>query len=123
MKRVILVAVIAIFAVGTAMAKSCESKAVSAEGKPLHGAAKTSFLRKCKRDACESKAVSAEGNRFTARRRIASWQNARSQHRRGSMSAPGSNAAISACPRNVRFNPKCLTDDPATQLVAAKRPF
>ena len=39
------------------------------------------------------------------------------------MSAPGSNAAISACPRNVRFNPKRLTDDPATRLVAAKRPF
>jgi hypothetical protein len=53
--------VIASFAVGTAMAQSCESKAVSAEGKPLHGAAKTSFLRKCKRDACENKAVSAEG--------------------------------------------------------------
>jgi len=61
MKRIILAAVITTFAVGTAMAQSCESKAVSAEGKPLHGAAKTSFLRKCKRDACESKAVSAEG--------------------------------------------------------------
>ena len=61
MKPIILAAVITIFAVGTAMAQSCESKAVSAEGKPLHGAAKTSFLRKCKRDACESKAVSAEG--------------------------------------------------------------
>ena len=61
MKRIILAAVITFFGVGTAMAQSCESKAVSAEGKPLHGAAKTSFLRKCKRDACESKAVSAEG--------------------------------------------------------------
>jgi hypothetical protein len=61
MKRIILAAVITLFGVGTAMAQSCESKAVSAEGKPLHGAAKTSFLRKCKRDACESKAVSAEG--------------------------------------------------------------
>ena len=61
MKRIILAAVIITFAVGTAMAQSCESEAVSAEGKPLHGAAKTSFLRKCKRDACESKAVSAEG--------------------------------------------------------------
>jgi hypothetical protein len=27
----------------------------------LHGAAKTSFVKKCKRDACASKAVSAEG--------------------------------------------------------------
>jgi hypothetical protein len=42
------------------MAQSCESKAVSAEGKPLHGAAKTSFIRKCKQDACESKAVSVD---------------------------------------------------------------
>jgi hypothetical protein len=34
---------------------------VSAAGQPLHGAAKTSFIKKCKRDACASKAVSAEG--------------------------------------------------------------
>jgi hypothetical protein len=26
---------------------TCEAKAVSAEGKPLHGAAKKSFTRKC----------------------------------------------------------------------------
>jgi len=52
---------IAFFPIGTATAQSCESKAVSAEGKPLHGAAKNSFVKKCKKDACESKAVSAEG--------------------------------------------------------------
>ena len=56
-----LAASIAFFPIGTAMAQSCESKAVSAEGKPLHGAAKNSFVKKCKKDACESKAVSAEG--------------------------------------------------------------
>ena len=56
-----LAASIAFFPIGTAMAQSCESKAVSAEGKPLHGAAKNSFMKKCKKDACESKAVSAEG--------------------------------------------------------------
>jgi hypothetical protein len=50
-----------LFAIVTATAQSCESKAVSKEGKPLHGAAKTSFVRKCKRDACESQAVSKEG--------------------------------------------------------------
>ena len=61
MTRVILVALITLSLIGTAMAQSCESKAISAEGKPLHGAAKTSFLRKCKQDACEGKAVSAEG--------------------------------------------------------------
>ena len=46
-----LAALIAFFPIGTAMAQSCESKAVSAEGKPLHGAAKNSFMAKCKRDA------------------------------------------------------------------------
>ena len=61
MTRVILVALITSSLIGTAMAQSCESKAVSAEGKPLYGAAKRSFVRKCKQDACESKAVSAEG--------------------------------------------------------------
>jgi hypothetical protein len=60
MTRLILVALITSCVMGTAMAQSCESKAVSAEGKPLHGAAKTSFVRKCKQDACEGKAVSAE---------------------------------------------------------------
>ena len=43
MTRVILVALITSCVIGTAMAQSCEDKAVSAEGKPLHGAAKTSF--------------------------------------------------------------------------------
>ena len=56
-----LAASIAFFPIGTAMAQSCESKAVSAEGKPLHGAAKNSFVKKCQKDACEPKAVSAEG--------------------------------------------------------------
>jgi hypothetical protein len=46
-----LAASIAFFTIGTAMAQSCESQAVSATGKPLHGAAKNSFMAKCKRDA------------------------------------------------------------------------
>jgi len=61
MKRIILTALVTCLAVGTAAARSCESQAVSANGKPLHGAAKMSFVKKCKRDACASKAVSAEG--------------------------------------------------------------
>ena len=61
MRSITIAALITVFAVGSAMAQSCESKAVSAEGKPLHGAAKTSFLKKRKQDACEGKAVSAEG--------------------------------------------------------------
>jgi hypothetical protein len=61
MRRMILAALITCFAVGTAAAQSCESQAVSANGKPLHGAAKMSFVKKCKRDACAAKAMSAEG--------------------------------------------------------------
>jgi hypothetical protein len=61
MRRTILAVLIACFAVSTAAAQSCESQAVSANGKALHGAAKTSFVNKCKRDACGSKAVSADG--------------------------------------------------------------
>ena len=61
MKRLILAALIISFAVGTAAAQSCDTKAVGANGKPLHGAAKMSFVRKCKRDTCSSKAVGTEG--------------------------------------------------------------
>jgi hypothetical protein len=83
MTRVILVALITSCLIGTAMAQSCESKAVSAEGKPLHGAAKTSFVRKCKQDACESKAISAEGKPLHGAAKIALWRNVRSQLRPG----------------------------------------
>ena len=61
MKRFFLVVLITSFAVGSAMAQSCETRAVSKEGKPLAGAAKTSFLKKCKVDACATKAVSKDG--------------------------------------------------------------
>jgi hypothetical protein len=61
MRRLILAALITCFAVGTAAAQSCDSKAVGAHGKPLQRAAKMSFVRRCKRDTCASKAVSAEG--------------------------------------------------------------
>ena len=61
MKRIILATLITSFAVGSAMAQSCETKAVSKDGKALAGAAKNSFVKKCKEDACESKAVSKDG--------------------------------------------------------------
>jgi hypothetical protein len=61
MRRFILAVLITCFAIGTAAAQSCDSSAVGANGKPLHGAAKMSFVRKCKRDTCAGKAVSAEG--------------------------------------------------------------
>ncbi|HEY7230914.1 MAG TPA: hypothetical protein VH558_11140 [Pseudolabrys sp.] len=61
MKRILLVALISAFAAGSAFAQSCETKAVGKDGKALSGAAKTSFVKKCKHDACESKAVGKDG--------------------------------------------------------------
>jgi hypothetical protein len=62
MKPFVLAVVLSLFAIGSAFADdTCESKAVGKDGKPLAGAAKTSFLTKCKADACEGKAVSADG--------------------------------------------------------------
>ena len=50
------------FAAGSAMAQdTCESKAISKDGKPLAGAAKSSFVKKCKIEACDTKAVSKDG--------------------------------------------------------------
>ena len=61
MKRLFLAALITAFAAGSAMAQSCETKAVGKDGKPLAGAAKTSFLKKCKEDVCTPKAVGKDG--------------------------------------------------------------
>jgi hypothetical protein len=62
MKRIALAALISAFAVGSAMAQTtCESRAISKDGKPLSGAAKTSFVKKCKADACEGNAVDKNG--------------------------------------------------------------
>ena len=66
MKRLFLAALLAVFAVGSAMAQeTCESKAVGKNGKPLAGAAKTSFMQKCKRDTCEVKAVASDGKKLS----------------------------------------------------------
>ena len=62
MKHLILAITVSLFAIGSAFADdTCESKAVGKDGKALAGAAKTSFMKKCKTDACEGKAVSADG--------------------------------------------------------------
>jgi hypothetical protein len=62
MKRILVAVVLSLFAVGAALADdTCESKAVGSDGRPLAGAAKASFLKKCKADACELKAVSSDG--------------------------------------------------------------
>jgi hypothetical protein len=47
---------------------SCETKAVSKEGKPLSGAAKSSSIKKCQADikaTCEAKAVSESGKKLS----------------------------------------------------------
>ena len=57
-----LAAMIATFAAGSAFAQdSCETKAMGKDGKPLAGAAKTSFMKKCMAESCATKAVSADG--------------------------------------------------------------
>ena len=67
MKRLMLVMLVTAFAIGSAAAQgipapgTCETKAVGKDGKPLAGAAKNSFMAKCKRDACAPKAVGSDG--------------------------------------------------------------
>ena len=52
MKRFFLAALVSVFALGSAMAQeTCESKAVGKDGRPLAGAAKTSFMKKCQSEA------------------------------------------------------------------------
>src|SRR6516162_2972835 len=66
MKKFFLVAVLATFAAGSAFAQdaSCDAKAVGKDGKPLAGAAKTSFMKKCNHDDCETKAVGSDGKKL-----------------------------------------------------------
>jgi hypothetical protein len=53
---------ISAFAIGSALAQeTCDSKAVGKDGKPLAGAAKTSFMKKCMADDCATKAVGSDG--------------------------------------------------------------
>lgn len=45
--------------------ETCDSRAMSKDGKPLAGAAKASFVKKCKVDTCSTKAVSADGKKLS----------------------------------------------------------
>jgi hypothetical protein len=61
-RGIFIAALLATFAASSAMAQeSCESKAMGKDGKPLAGAAKTSFMKKCMADSCAAKAMSADG--------------------------------------------------------------
>jgi hypothetical protein len=57
MKRLALAAIITSLAIGSAYAQSCDVRAVSKDGKPLAGAAKASFMKKC----CQDSAVGKDG--------------------------------------------------------------
>jgi hypothetical protein len=66
MKTLMIAALTLAFAIGSALAQeTCDSKAVGKDGKALAGAAKTSFLKKCKADACEPKAVDKDGKKLS----------------------------------------------------------
>jgi len=57
MKRIMLTVFLTTFVTSGALAQSCATTAVSKDGKPLAGAAKTSFIKHC----CEQAAVSKDG--------------------------------------------------------------
>jgi hypothetical protein len=62
LRKMMLAALVVTFAGGAALAQeTCDSKAVGKDGKPLAGAAKTSFMKKCMADTCATKAVSQDG--------------------------------------------------------------
>ena len=64
MTRLMLAVLLTTFSIASAAAQApvtCESKAVGKDGKELAGAARTSFMAKCKREACEPKAVGSDG--------------------------------------------------------------
>lgn len=60
MKKIALALLITTFAVGSASAQSCATKAMGKDGKALTGAAKASFMKKC----CEDSAMSADGKKL-----------------------------------------------------------
>jgi len=65
MKKMFLVAILATFAAGSAFAQdTCDSKAMGKDGKPLAGAAKTAFMKKCMADDCATKAVGSDGKKL-----------------------------------------------------------
>jgi hypothetical protein len=52
LRKMMLAALVTAFAGGAALAQdACESKAMGKDGKPLAGAAKTSFMKKCEKGA------------------------------------------------------------------------
>ena len=84
MNKLIVAALISMLATGVALAEapaggdSCEAKAVSKDGKPLAGAAKAAFMKKCEKEGkaggsdCEAKAVGKNGKPLAGAAKAAS---------------------------------------------------
>jgi hypothetical protein len=68
MKHLALALLITSFATGSAFAQSCATKALSKDGKPLAGAARSSFLG----DAAKTRPLARMESRCPAQRRPAS---------------------------------------------------
>jgi hypothetical protein len=69
MRKFFFAALVAVFALGLAMGTAladddCRSKAVGKDGKPLAGAALTSFMTKCMKDSCDAKAIDKNGKKL-----------------------------------------------------------
>jgi hypothetical protein len=63
-KFVVIALAASLASLGAASADTCMTKSIDKNGKPLVGAAKTSFMDKCAKDAktaCEAKAVDKNG--------------------------------------------------------------
>ena len=54
MKKILLAAAFALAATGAFADDTCKTKAVGSNGKPLAGAALTSFMKKCTKDATDA---------------------------------------------------------------------
>jgi hypothetical protein len=69
MKRIFLALPLLMFALvfsfSSVAQETCVSRAVGRSGKPLVGAARTSFMQKGKRDSCEVTAVGSNGRKLS----------------------------------------------------------
>jgi hypothetical protein len=69
MRKLVFATLVVVFALGPTMGTAladddCRSKAVGKDGKPLAGAALTSFMTKCMKDTCEGKAIDKNGKKL-----------------------------------------------------------
>jgi hypothetical protein len=70
MRKMALATLVAVFVVGSPIGtglahNTCRSQAIGKDGKPVTGAALTSFMKKCANDACEAKAVDKTGKKLS----------------------------------------------------------